>query len=219
MGSIIDLNLSLDYETETLSGRKLWIPKETNEIESVETVKRRIAQRYENDGEVGDDFELYQENGNRLESDDLLTENLLRESGTLHIRRKRYSCFVEHLISDQQTWKKWLIRAGCVIFGSLFIAAMTQVSFYLPHAKSVPVTFQTLAIFLIGSLYGWIMGGATVLLYLLEGLAGAPFFSSHGHGYKFLYGPTSGYLYGFLLAVLVVGFLAQKGRENIILNK
>ncbi len=45
---------------------------------------------------------------------------------------------------------------------------------------------------------------ATVL-YLVEGVVlGLPFFSSSGHGWKALLGPTGGYLEGFILAAWVV---------------
>jgi biotin transport system substrate-specific component len=45
---------------------------------------------------------------------------------------------------------------------------------------------------------------ATVL-YLVEGVVlGLPFFSSSGHGWASLLGPTGGYLEGFILAAWVV---------------
>lgn len=99
-------------------------------------------------------------------------------------------------------------KAAIVVAGSLFMAAMTQisVSFY-----PVPVTLQTLAVMLIGVTFGFRMATATVGLYLLEGLAGLPVFSNFGFGYAKLIGPTGGYLAGFLIAAAVMGFLADRG--------
>lgn len=99
-------------------------------------------------------------------------------------------------------------KAAIVVAGSLFMAAMTQISvpFY-----PVPVTLQTLAVMLIGVTFGFRMATATVGLYLLEGLAGLPVFSNFGFGYAKLIGPTGGYLAGFLIAAAVMGFLADRG--------
>jgi biotin transport system substrate-specific component len=47
------------------------------------------------------------------------------------------------------------------------------------------------------------MGLCTVGLYLLEGAVGLPFFANQSGGYEILVGPTSGYLFGFFLAVLI----------------
>lgn len=99
-------------------------------------------------------------------------------------------------------------KAMIVVAGSLFMAAMTQISvpFY-----PVPVTLQTLAVMLIGVTFGFRMAAATLALYLLEGLAGLPVFSNFGAGYAKLIGPTGGYLVGFLIAAAVMGFFADLG--------
>ncbi|EFA79687.1 hypothetical protein PPL_07378 [Heterostelium album PN500] len=197
---------------ETLSGRRLQVHQDPG-MESVGHVKSRIRSVYEMDGEVGDDFSLYH-NGVELEDKDVINESLIA-SDNIQIRRNTYSCLVEHLISRLPTWKKWVVRVACVFVASLFIAALSQVYFFLPHAKTVPVTLQTLAVFLVGSLLGWKMGPIAVIVYLLEGLVGAPFFSAHASGYKILYGTTSGYLYGFVAAAFIVGFLAERGTDRV----
>ena len=101
-----------------------------------------------------------------------------------------------------------------VILGALFIAACAQISFFFPFDKEVPVTFQTFAVLLIGSLYGVFLGLATVMLYLAEGAAGAPFFSVQTGGYKVLAGTTSGYLFGFLLAAAVTVNIVPYSKSN-----
>ncbi|KYQ91133.1 hypothetical protein DLAC_08040 [Tieghemostelium lacteum] len=214
----LDVLTSFDYYyAETLSGRKLKISTTEQEglNESVESLKKRIQNDFSQDSEVGDDFQLLH-NGKMLSDQERLVERLLNDNNVLQVRRKSYSCFVEHLLSQQKSqWKKWVVRVICVIVGSLFISAMTQIQFHLPHAKEVPVTMQTFAVFLIASLLGWKMGMISVVLYLLEGIAGAPFFSSRGHGAHFMIGATSGYLYGFLLAAGLVGWLAERGNDRV----
>ncbi len=74
----------------------------------------------------------------------------------------------------------------------------------------VPVTLQTLAVLLIGAVYGWRLGLATVLLYLFEGAIGLPVFAGGG-GLAYLVGPTGGFLVGFAAAAALIGWLVERG--------
>jgi biotin transport system substrate-specific component len=98
-----------------------------------------------------------------------------------------------------------------VVAGSLLIAGLAQVSIKLPFTP-VPVTGQTLGVLLVGGSLGALLGGASVLLYLAEGAVGLPFFADGSHGFALLgfSSATGGYLWGFLLAAVIVGWLAQK---------
>ncbi len=78
----------------------------------------------------------------------------------------------------------------------------------------VPMTMQTFAVLAIGMAYGWRLGGATLLLYLAEGFVGLPVFSKGG-GIAYFYSATSmGYIYGFVLAAVLVGWLAGRGWDR-----
>ena len=98
-------------------------------------------------------------------------------------------------------------QALLVICGSLFLAALSQVAVGGP----VPMTLQTLGVMLIGLTFGLRLGTATLVAYLLEGLAGLPFFAKFSSGIATFAGPSGGYLVGFLLAVMVMGYLADRG--------
>jgi biotin transport system substrate-specific component len=105
--------------------------------------------------------------------------------------------------------------AMLVIGGSLFIAVMAQVSIPL---QPVPITGQTLGIFLVALALGARLGGLAIAAYLLEGAVGLPVYAEFKGGLSILTGPTGGYLIGFLLAGIVVGFLADKGwTRNVLL--
>lgn len=95
-----------------------------------------------------------------------------------------------------------LVLAGSAL---LTLSAKIQVPFW-----PVPMTMQTFVVLMIGATCGWRLGGATVALYLAEGLIGLPVFA-HGGGAAQFVGPTGGYLAGFLLAAMLVGRLAQRG--------
>jgi biotin transport system substrate-specific component len=97
------------------------------------------------------------------------------------------------------------------------ISAKIKIPFY-----PVPMTMQTFVILLIGITYGYKLGLATVSLYLLEGMIGLPVFASSpekGIGLIYFFGPTMGYLIGFLAAVYFSGlFKYNKGILNTFLK-
>jgi len=95
---------------------------------------------------------------------------------------------------------------------ALWASAKMQVPFY-----PVPMTLQTLVLLVIGMVYGWRLGMATVALYLAAGAAGLPVFAGtpeKGLGLFYMTGPTGGYLLGFVLAVGVCGYLAERGWDR-----
>jgi biotin transport system substrate-specific component len=91
-------------------------------------------------------------------------------------------------------------QALIVVVGVIGLAALSQVAIGYP----VPTTLQTFGVMLIGLTFGARMAAATLALYLLGGLAGAPFFAPFGGG-------TQGYLIGFFFGAAVLGYLADIG--------
>ncbi len=101
-----------------------------------------------------------------------------------------------------------------VVLGSiaLWISAKISIPF-----QPVPLTMQTLVVLMIGMAFGSKLGIAAVLLYLAEGAAGLPVFSGtpeKGAGLAYMTGTTGGYLFGFVLAAGVVGYLAERGWDR-----
>lgn len=95
-----------------------------------------------------------------------------------------------------------LVFAGTVI---LTISAKVQIPFW-----PVPFTMQTFVVAVLGMVYGRNLAAATLLLYLAEGAVGLPVFAKGG-GLAYLAGPTAGYLVAFLLAAVLLGWLAERG--------
>ena len=107
-----------------------------------------------------------------------------------------------------------LTHAGFIVGGTLFIAALAQIAIPVPGSP-VPVTGQTLAVYLIGTTYGARLGFATFATYLFAGIAGAPVFAPAAtQGLARLTGATGGYLIGMLIAVLVLGALADRKADQ-----
>lgn len=105
---------------------------------------------------------------------------------------------------------------GLVVLGSLVVAGLAQVTV---HLRFVPITGQTLGVLLVGAALGGARGGLALALYLAEGAAGLPVFAEGTGGieYLILRDPlhvSGGYLWGFLLAGVVVGFLAERGWDR-----
>ena len=97
--------------------------------------------------------------------------------------------------------------------GSVFIALLARVAIPLPFSP-VPITGQTFAVLLVGALLGSRRGGVVVILYLLEGVGGLPFFADGTGGLARLAGPTGGYLVGFVVAAFAGGLLAKRGWDR-----
>ena len=108
-----------------------------------------------------------------------------------------------------------LTKAALVVFGSLLLAVSAQ--FKIP-LYPVPVTGQTLVVLLIGMTYGPRLGGITMAAYLFEGAIGLPVFAGGNAGMAVLFGPTGGYLFGFLLAAVAMGYLAERGMGRSVVS-
>ncbi|MEG8098739.1 biotin transporter BioY [Candidatus Liberibacter brunswickensis] len=75
----------------------------------------------------------------------------------------------------------------------------------------VPVTMQTFSVTLIGAIYGWRLGGITIISWLIEGIIGFPVFALGNSGFYYFIGSTSGYLVSFPIAAMLVGWLVELG--------
>ncbi len=91
-----------------------------------------------------------------------------------------------------------------IIGGVLFLVLCANIKFFLPFSP-VPITLQTFGIFLISLLYAYPKGVFTVILYILGGILGLPFFAGLSTpGLHYLWGPTGGYLLAFILASFII---------------
>lgn len=98
-------------------------------------------------------------------------------------------------------------KAMLVLAGSAFIAVAAQIS--VPMLP-VPMTLQTLAILMVGFVYGARLGALTLVAYLAEGAMGLPVFAYGMNGLAFA-GPTAGFLIGFVAMAWAAGFAAERG--------
>jgi biotin transport system substrate-specific component len=108
---------------------------------------------------------------------------------------------------------------ACAVVGSFLIAGLAQISFALPFTP-VPITGQTLGVLLVGAAYGPGLGAATILLYLVWAVVGLPVLApvdgvhATGPDVLRLTAATGGYLWGFVLAAALTGWLARRGWDR-----
>jgi biotin transport system substrate-specific component len=100
-------------------------------------------------------------------------------------------------------------KEGEMLARALLFAALTGIGAIIRIPLSpVPVTMQVFFVLLSGLVLGPFWGATSQLLYLLMGLCGAPFFAAPPYtGPAVLFGPTGGYLWGFVLAAGIAGLV------------
>jgi biotin transport system substrate-specific component len=108
-------------------------------------------------------------------------------------------------------------RALLALGGSWLVAGLAQLEIRLPFTP-VPITGQTLGVLLVGASLGAGLGAISLALYLAQGAIGLPFFSGGDAGASLLglASATGGYLWGFVVAAAVVGWLAERGWDRSI---
>ena len=88
------------------------------------------------------------------------------------------------------------------VLGTIVLAISAKIQTPL---TPVPVTMQTFAVLLLGMSFGYRIATTAVILYLIEGALGLPVFAKGG-GLIYFQGPTSGYLFGFIIGAFFSGY-------------
>ena len=110
-----------------------------------------------------------------------------------------------------QVWLKRLVLVAAGVL-ALAIAAKIKIPMW-----PVPITMGTFAILTIGAAYGPRLGLGTVLAYLAVGALGFDVFagsSAEKFGLTYMMGGTGGYLVGYALAALALGWFARQGWDR-----
>ena len=105
-----------------------------------------------------------------------------------------------------------------LVFASLFTALIViggYLSFAIP-LNPIPIVLSDFFVMLAGLFLGASWGAASVGLFLFLGLIGLPVFSGGRAGLAALFGPTGGFLLGFLLGVSLIGWISGKGKPSLV---
>ena len=85
----------------------------------------------------------------------------------------------------------------------------SYIVFPLPFTP-IMITAQTIVVNLIALILNPLHSGVSVLIFILLGAAGLPVFSGGGSGLGVLFGPTGGFIVGFLFSAIAISCLKGK---------
>jgi biotin transport system substrate-specific component len=110
------------------------------------------------------------------------------------------------------------VRDFALVVGSAaFVGVSAQIAITLPFTP-VPLTMQPFAVLLAGAALGLRRGAAGMLLYVLVGLAGVPWFAQQHGGSAVLHAASFGYLLAYPFVAGLVGALAARGGDRTVLR-
>jgi biotin transport system substrate-specific component len=101
-----------------------------------------------------------------------------------------------------------------VIAAGALTALAAQWRIDLPFTP-VPITGQTFAVLLTGAALGMTRGASGQLVYVAAGFLGLPVFAGGESGWSnVVAGGTVGYLFGFIVAAGVIGYMAERRQDR-----
>jgi biotin transport system substrate-specific component len=109
-------------------------------------------------------------------------------------------------------------QALMVVLGIVLLAVMAKIKMPVPGTP-VAISMGTFAVLTIGAAYGPRMGMATILGWMIIGMLGFDVFQSSSadlNGVSYMMGSTGGYLVGYVLATLALGYAARAGWDRSV---
>ena len=105
-------------------------------------------------------------------------------------------------------------QAALVVLGIAVLAVAAKIKVPM---WPVPITMGTFAVLSIGAAYGARLGLVTIFGYMLIGALGFDVFAgstAEKFGLEYMMGGTGGYLVGYVLATVLLGYLARLGWDR-----
>lgn len=106
-----------------------------------------------------------------------------------------------------------------VVLGIVALAILAKIKVPVPGSP-VAMNMGTFAVLTIGATYGPRLGLTTIMGYMIVGMLGFDVFQSSTadlNGLSYMMGSTGGYLTGYVLATLALGFAARAGWDRSVL--
>ena len=116
------------------------------------------------------------------------------------------------VLSPKSQSARLVANLATVVLGSLLLALSAKIS--VP-VSPVAVTLTSMTVALLAAGFGWRIGVATVALYIVQGLAGLPFFASPPYGgISYLLSPSFGFIIGYLPMAYIIGRATDLGASG-----
>ncbi|KAA5606124.1 biotin biosynthesis protein BioY [Roseospira marina] len=114
--------------------------------------------------------------------------------------------------------KHTVVRTKDIVLIALFAALMAALALFPPitiPALGVPITAQSMGVMLSGAILGAKRGGLSILLFLLLVAIGLPLLSGGRGGLGVFFGPTAGFMFGWVLGAVLIGYLHERAWATI----
>ncbi len=96
-------------------------------------------------------------------------------------------------------------------FVGIFVAMICVISqIAIPMPSGVPITLQIFMIAFSGYFLDLKKSILSILIYILIGLVGVPVFSGFQSGFNSLFGPTGGFIWGFVIIAVLCALSSSK---------
>ena len=124
------------------------------------------------------------------------------------------------MVNNEMTARSLASRAHANVFVSaaliaLFVALMAVAAWIRIPVGPVPVTLQTLVVFVAAAVLGSRRSTIAMVAYVGLGCAGLPLFSGFAGGAAAITGFTGGYLVGFALMTLICGAMIERFGRSV----
>lgn len=116
--------------------------------------------------------------------------------------------------SDKKTATRQLTMIGLL---TAVTCVLGPLSIPLPFSP-VPISLTNFAVYIAVYLLGTKRGMISYTIYMLIGLVGLPVFSNFSAGPAKFFGPTGGYIIGFLFMALVAGLFVNNSKNKFVMH-
>ncbi|GIO27270.1 biotin transporter BioY [Ornithinibacillus bavariensis] len=107
--------------------------------------------------------------------------------------------------------RKLRVMMNVAIFAAI-TGILAQIEIPLPL---IPISGQTLAVGIAAVVLGSRQGALAMICYAAIGAIGVPVFAGFAAGLQVLVGPSGGYVFGFIVAAFITGFILEKTKFTI----
>jgi biotin transport system substrate-specific component len=107
-------------------------------------------------------------------------------------------------------------KDGAIVALSSILIGLCSLAAIPLTVSPVPIAFQNILILFLSLTLGSRRATAAVFLFLVQGAMGLPVFALGKAGWLVFFGPTGGYLIGYLIAAYVTGRIGEKVQRKTL---
>ena len=109
-------------------------------------------------------------------------------------------------------------KSYSIVLMGLFVAIMAVCAWVSIPMVPIPITLQTMGVFITASILGAKKGTLSIIIYILLGAIGLPVFSNFTGGLGIILSPTGGFILCFIFTTIITGFILEHFKCSILTN-